>query len=50
MGLGEFPYDEDHEVIVCMACGTCLGDGKSSWERQLRAEPHRMKGEQLRQP
>jgi hypothetical protein len=48
MGLDSFTYDPDHRVIVCRLCGTCLVPKPTSWKRHLRAEPHRMRGDELR--
>ncbi|RKK12694.1 hypothetical protein BFJ65_g11956 [Fusarium oxysporum f. sp. cepae] len=48
MGLDSFHYNADHQVIVCRLCGTCLVPKQASWRSHLRAEPHRMKGDELR--
>lgn len=48
MGLDSFAYSADHQVIVCRPCGTCLVPKATSWRRHLRAEPHRMRGDELR--
>src|SRR5687768_4952579 len=48
MGLDSFTYDPDHRVIVCRPCGTCLVPRPTSWKSHLRAQPHRMRGEELR--
>ncbi|GKU13697.1 unnamed protein product [Fusarium langsethiae] len=48
MGLDSFTHDPDHQVIVCRPCGTCLVPKPTSWKRHLRAEPHRMRGDELR--
>jgi hypothetical protein len=48
MGLDSFHYNADHQVIVCRLCGTCLVPKQTSWRSHLRAEPHRMKGDELR--
>ncbi|KAH7111680.1 hypothetical protein B0J13DRAFT_461801 [Dactylonectria estremocensis] len=43
-----FLYDPDHRVVVCRPCGTCLVPKAASWRSHLRAEPHRMRGDELR--
>ncbi|KJZ69386.1 hypothetical protein HIM_11225 [Hirsutella minnesotensis 3608] len=48
MGLDTFTYDPDHRVVVCRACGTCLAAKATGWRRHLRADPHRMKGDELK--
>lgn len=48
MGLDTFAYDADHRVVVCRACGTCLAAKATGWRRHLRADPHRMRGDELK--
>ena len=48
MGIDSFLYNQDHRVIVCRPCGTCLIPKVTSWRSYLRAKPHRMSGEELR--
>ncbi|EWY79533.1 hypothetical protein FOYG_17334 [Fusarium oxysporum NRRL 32931] len=48
MGIDSFVYDPDHQVIACRLCGTCLVPKVTSWKSHLRAEPHRMRGDELR--
>src|SRR4051794_31406356 len=48
MGLDALRYDAGHKVVVCRACGTCLIPKVSSWKSHLRAEPHRMVGNELK--
>ncbi|KAH7126558.1 hypothetical protein B0J13DRAFT_454339 [Dactylonectria estremocensis] len=48
MGLDSFLYNQDHRVVVCRPCGTCLVPKATSWKSHLRAELHRMGGDELR--
>ncbi|KAH6960097.1 hypothetical protein BKA56DRAFT_662594 [Ilyonectria sp. MPI-CAGE-AT-0026] len=48
MVLDTLRYDPEHRVIVCQPCGTCLVPKAASWRSHLRAEPHRMRGDELR--
>jgi hypothetical protein len=48
MGVDDFVYNPDHRVIVCRRCKTCLIPKVTSWKSHLRAEPHRMRGQELR--
>ena len=42
-----FSYNSTHRVVVCHVCKSCIIPGRSSQERHLRAEPHRLLGEVL---
>lgn len=48
MELDSFLYNLHHRVVVCWPCGTCLVPKATSWKSHLRAEPHRMGGDELR--
>jgi hypothetical protein len=43
-----FSYNPVHQVVVCHVCKSCIIPGCSSQERHLRAEPHRLSGEELK--
>ena len=56
MGLEDFLYNKEHQVMVCQPCTTCLipsdgGPGSEirsrPWVRHLRGEPHRLRGPAL---
>jgi hypothetical protein len=37
-----------HKIAICHVCKSCIVPGKSSQERHLRAQPHRLLGDQLK--
>ena len=41
-------YNSMHQVVICKPCRTCLVPHRSSVERHLRAEPHRLLGPTLK--
>ena len=41
-------YNPTHQVVVCRRCSTCLVPHRSSIERHLRGEPHRLLGPVLK--
>ncbi|KAG6091707.1 hypothetical protein E4U14_001083, partial [Claviceps sp. LM454 group G7] len=57
MGLEDFRYDAEHQVMVCLKCATCLVPGSDGpgnktrqdpWENHLRAPPHRLLKQELK--
>jgi superfamily II DNA helicase RecQ len=50
MGAQDFRYDQEHGVLICQTCGTCLSPlGPVRWKDHLYREPHRLTGERLRE-
>lgn len=43
-----FSYNPVHQVVVCHAFKFCIITRRSRQERHLRAEPHRLSGEELK--
>jgi hypothetical protein len=43
-----FLYNSDHRVVVCHLCRSCIVPGRQSFERHLRADPHRLLGAELK--
>jgi hypothetical protein len=43
-----FLYNSDHQVVVCHLCRSCIVPGRQSFERHLRADPHRLLGAELK--
>lgn len=43
-----FVYNPDHRVVVCSLCRSCIVPGRLSFERHLRADPHRLLGPALK--
>jgi len=41
-------YNSAHRVVVCRTCHSCILPGRPSQEYHLRAEPHRLLGQELR--
>ncbi|KAG5928076.1 hypothetical protein E4U60_007852, partial [Claviceps pazoutovae] len=57
MGLEDFRYDAEHQVMVCLKCATCLVPGRGGpgtktrqnpWENHLRAPPHGLLKQELK--
>ena len=48
MGLGQFIYNSDHQVVVCRQCETCLIPRQASFTNHLRAKPHWLRGDELK--
>ncbi|KAG6018558.1 hypothetical protein E4U40_000164, partial [Claviceps sp. LM458 group G5] len=57
MGLEDFRYDAEHQVMVCLKCATCLVPGsggpgtktrQNPWENHLRAAPHLLRKQELK--
>ena len=48
MGADTFVYDADHRVVIRRLCRTCLVPKAASWASHLRAEPHWMRGDELK--
>ncbi|KAG6090771.1 hypothetical protein E4U30_007991, partial [Claviceps sp. LM220 group G6] len=57
MGLEDFRYDAEHQVMVCLKCATCLVPGRGGpgtktrrnpWENHLRAAPHGLLKQELK--
>lgn len=45
MEANGFAFNEEHRVIVCRRCGTCLAPaGIARWKAHLYREPHQLKG------
>jgi hypothetical protein len=44
----ELAYNSLHQLVVCKRCKTSVIPGRSSVERHLRAEPHRLLGQALK--
>ena len=43
-----FSYNPIHKVAICHVCKSCIVPGASSQERHLRAQPHRLLGDELK--
>ena len=43
-----FSYDSVHQVVVCHTCHSCNVPGHRSQGYHLRAEPHRLLGQELK--
>lgn len=43
-----FSYNPTHKVVICHICRSCIIPGASSQERHLRAQPHRLLGDELK--
>jgi superfamily II DNA or RNA helicase len=49
MGLGDFTYDTEHRIIICLLCQTCLSTGGPKyWKRHLQGGQHQLAGPQLK--
>jgi len=43
-----FSYNSTHKIALCHICKSCIVPGASSRERHLRAQPHRLLGNELK--
>jgi hypothetical protein len=43
-----FSYNPIHKVTICHVCKSCIVPGATSQERHLRAQPHRLLGDELK--
>ena len=44
-----FTYNAGHQVVICKACESCIIPGERSIIRHLREQPHRLKGNELKE-
>lgn len=43
-----FFFNQDHQIIICQACSTCVNPLSTALERHLRGSPHRLTGAVLK--